>query len=166
MIQKYENVLSGFLLDKLHNFSRDGRQPTETNFFSWQEQVVTTSNAIFKFKLSDELFDEVCEEFIKKGIFPNKPKDADIAIQLYSRMAFIAWHEDAKYKFSGTVYLNQQWKPDWGGYFAYEENNEIKAIKPVLNQGVFFVPPMQHTVFSTSLDAPLRESLQIFVREF
>ena len=63
-----ENVFSDSLLEKLFIFSRDGKQPTKTNFFSWDADVVGGSNAIFLFNLEDDLKKEVAKELVFKGI--------------------------------------------------------------------------------------------------
>ena len=166
MLDIVENIFSNDLLKKLINFTRDGKQPTHTNFFNWTENVIGISNAIFTFDLTEELKKEVTEELIKKNVIKKEPKDWSVNIQLFSRCSFIPWHNDQKYIFSGAIYLNNNWNNDLGGYFMYEENNEIKAIVPKFNMGAFFKPPMQHQVSLTSLNAPMRESLQIFVKEF
>jgi Rps23 Pro-64 3,4-dihydroxylase Tpa1-like proline 4-hydroxylase len=58
--------------------------------------------------------------------------------------------------------MNQNWDDDWGGYFAYKDNNEIKCIKPEFNKLTYIEPPIQHTVFNTSSLAPIREAILIF----
>jgi hypothetical protein len=166
MIKVVENTLSEPTLEKLKAFTRDGKQPSGTNFFSWDGNVTGVSNAIFKFNLTDELKELVAKELIEKNIVQFTPKRWDVAIQLNSRMAYIPWHDDLNWAFTATVYLNNEWDPEWGGYFVYKDDNEIKAIVPSYNKSVSFKPPFWHSVLLTGINAPLRESLQIFVREF
>jgi len=162
-----KNVFSNELLEKLHMHTRiDGKQPTKTNFFSWSGAVTGTSNAIFAFELEAELKKTVAEELITKGIFKQIPKLWGANIYLMSRNSFIPWHDDSRYKFTCTAYLNKEWHSDLGGYFIYQDDEEKKALIPEYNMIVFFAPPIRHTCTITALNAPLRESLQIFVEEF
>jgi hypothetical protein len=164
---KIENeVLSESLIAKLKTFTRDGKQPTQTNFFGYDKGVTGFSNAVFGFTLSEDLKSEVCQELVAKGIFEKEPKDWKVFIHLMSRASFIPWHDDNTYAYTGTIYLNELWDKNLGGYFAYEDSNEIKCIFPTYNLGCFFKPPVMHSVTVTAGNAPLRESVQIFVKEF
>jgi hypothetical protein len=59
--------------------------------------------------------------------------------------------------------LNKHWDDDWGGYFAYKDD-DIKCIKPEFNKMTIIEPPIEHTVFSLTNNAPIRETIQIFGR--
>ena len=166
MIKVVENTFSAPTLEKLKTFTRDGRQPSSINFFDWTINVTGMSNAIFKFELTEDLKELVAKELIDKNILPSVPKKWGIAVQLCSRMSCIPWHDDPPWVFSATVYLNNEWNPDWGGYFAYEDGNEIKTIIPSHNKAVSFKTPLRHSVLLTAINSPFREALQIFVKEF
>jgi hypothetical protein len=161
-----KNLLSQELIAKLKAFTRDGKQPTQTNFFSYEANIVGFSNAVFGFLLNDELKDELCSQLIEKEVFYVKPKNWVAFIHLFSRASFIPWHDDCIYPYTGAIYLNEVWDKNLGGYFAYEDNDEIKCIVPTYNTGCFFKPPLMHTVTVTAGNAPLRETVQIFVKEF
>ena len=166
MIEITEDVLSLSTLEKLKMFTRDGKQPSSTNFFGWGASVTGMSNAIFKFALDKNLEDIVSNELVAKKILPSIPKDWNLAVQLNSRLSSIPWHNDVNWAFTATVYLNNEWNPEWGGYFVYADGDKIKAIIPQFNKSVSFKTPLKHSVLLTSIDAPFRESLQIFVKEF
>ena len=83
-----------------------------------------------------------------------------------SRASFIPWHDDGTYIYTGTIYLNEFWDENWGGYFAYADDGEIKCIAPFYNKGCFFATPLAHSALITAGNAPLRESVQIFVNKF
>lgn len=166
-VQIKQGALSQPLLDKLHIFTRDGKQPSRTNLFGWDPAVVGMSNPIFFFTLDEALRVEVVNELLKKDILPAKPKLMSANIALYSRYSFIPWHDDASHKYSATVYLNKTWDVNWGGYLAYQEPGaDVKCFVPTYNACVCYPTPLMHTVQLTSISAPMRESLQIFVNEF
>jgi Rps23 Pro-64 3,4-dihydroxylase Tpa1-like proline 4-hydroxylase len=80
------------------------------------------------------------------------------------RGSYIPWHGDGQCKIAATIYLNEYWDENWGGYFAYEDGVDIKCIKPQYNRMTLIKPPIRHTVFNTSSIAPIRETIQIFVK--
>ena len=162
----YKNVLSDKTLESLYLVTRTGVQPQSVNFFSYHESVVSVSNAIFNFNVSDNLKNLIIEELITKKVFLKHPKKWQCYVTLFSRGSFIPWHDDSNYVLTGTIYLNQNWDKDFGGLFLYEDNLEIKALIPEYNKGCFFIPPMYHTTTLTTINSPFRESLQIFVESF
>ncbi len=164
-----ENSLSNEMLQKLHQFTRTGKQPDQTNFFGYNIGVIGVSNAIFAFTLDKDIEDEILNELIQKNIFQHKPKKYTMHINLFSRGAFIPWHDDHSYMHTVTIYLNEIWSEDWGGAFLYKKPTnflDIACIYPKQNLAVSFKPPLYHSTTLTTINAPFRESLQIFVREF
>lgn len=78
------------------------------------------------------------------------------------QMASIGWHEDY-YPFSISVYMNEYWDRQWGGFFLHEDGHEIKAIKPEFNMGVVVPPNVQHSVTQVAHFSPTRRfSIQLF----
>ena len=77
--------------------------------------------------------------------------------------SYIPWHDDGGHEYGMTIYMNETWDRDWGGYFAYEDGDEIKCIKPEFNKLALIKAPVTHTVFVPSSAAPTRETIQIFV---
>ena len=166
MIKKYTNIFSNDLIVKLKNYTRDGRQPSRTNFFSYPADIVGYSNALFGFDVSDYLKNEILSSLIAAGVLEKEPAVWNAFIHLMSRNSGIPWHDDASYVFSGTVYLNEIWDKNLGGYFVYEDGEEIKCIVPTYNTGYFYPLPLKHSCLLTAGNAPFRESVQIFIKEF
>jgi Rps23 Pro-64 3,4-dihydroxylase Tpa1-like proline 4-hydroxylase len=84
--------------------------------------------------------------------------------QTNHRSNYTSWNNNIIYNSSPIIIfdLNEQWNEDWGGYLAYEANEEIKCLKPNFNTAIVTIPPMRHTVFLVNPQAPIRESIQIF----
>ena len=165
-MQITKDVFTEDVLERLHNFTRNGKQPTKTNFFSYASGIVDVSNAIFCFDLDEELKNIVFKELVNKSILPSVPKSSQAYVHLFSRNSFIPWHDDHTYIFTVTVYLNKSWDIDFGGLFIYQEDSELKCLFPKYNTAAHFKPPVGHTTTATNINAPFRESLQIFVKEF
>ena len=165
-MQIIENVFTEDVLTKLYDFTRSGRQPTNTNFFNYNANVVGMSNAVFCFELEEELKAIVFSQLINKKVLPSIPTKSQAYMHLFSRNSFIPWHNDSKYIFTVTVYLNNSWDINFGGLFVFQEGTELKCLFPKYNTAVNYVPPVGHTTTTTNINAPFRESLQIFVAEF
>lgn len=156
------NMLSMELIDKIKSYSYTQKN-VRTNLTSWNPDLIGTSGAILLYDLKDELLDEVKTE-VKKHI-PNIDDYGDLTAMyvLGGRFSFIQWHNDMPHSFAMTVYLNRQWDKNWGGAFVYENSNkEFITIYPEYNKSIYFIPPVWHTTNMSNLQAPLRESLQIF----
>ena len=145
-----------------------GLKRHRTNLTSWPSGVVGSSGTILVFdiendselfaKLKTALLPMVGQEFeSKKWIF---------TYAVGSYISFIPWHGDDKHLRSMTIYLNEVWDKNWGGYFLYESEDGIRAELPTFNKGILFTPPLQHSTTMPTLNAPLRLSLQLFVNDF
>jgi Rps23 Pro-64 3,4-dihydroxylase Tpa1-like proline 4-hydroxylase len=86
-------------------------------------------------------------------------------IYFWTKLSYIPWHDDTQADSALTIYLNDYWDQDWGGYFMFKLNNEIKAIKPDRNLGVIQTGNVSHSVSTVNLDADLRITLQAFFIE-
>jgi hypothetical protein len=166
-----KDILSPDVLAALHHLSRDGRQPSGVNFFSYgNENVVGVSNAIFQFVLGEDLRSQIADELIAKEIWPHLPKNWVAYVNLFSRSSFIPWHDDGNYVHTVTIYLNERWDYDWGGALLYSLEEppfeNVSCVYPERNKGVAYTPPLHHSTTLTAINAPMRESLQIFVQEF
>jgi hypothetical protein len=158
-IKIINNALSLSLIEIIKDYSRCGE--VSHSYMHWSKDVVKDSNPVLFKDLNEQISSKLIEE-IKNHI----PASDNIFCMWYGwiRGSYIPWHNDGKAKFGATIYLNEYWDNDWGGYFAYEDSSEIKCIKPEFNKMVVIEPPKLHTVFNTSSVAPIRETIQIFGR--
>jgi hypothetical protein len=158
-----ENVFSDELLAKLKKLSRSGKSH-RSNLTDWPDKVIGWSGGIIIFDLDEELLTEV-----KAQAEPYVPSHCakgtwHATIHLGTRMSYIPWHNDDAHIFNITVYLNTNWTREHAGYFIYADDDGcLKAVLPKYNLGLFYPPPIMHTVALSNFQAPLRESLQIFI---
>lgn len=160
----HHGALTQDLVQQIKQFSHS-KQEHRLNLTSWDPKVVGFSGPIMLFDLSEEL-----QEEIKAQLHPLLELDGaeykwSITYTLGSRFSFIPWHGDEGYIRACTVYLNDRWDYNWAGMFVYEAAPDtFHAIYPEYNKALVLYPPVDHTTTMPSIDAPLRESLQIFVK--
>ena len=95
-------------------------------------------------------------ELIKDMFRPHLPQCKELAAHftMWFANSGIAWHNDEGYEFGATFYLNQVWNRNWGGYYLYEEDDIIKAVKPKFNTLVINDKHEYHHVTQVSSAAP------------
>lgn len=162
MVTIVKNVLPLDLVEALWSYPQ--HQPLHrTNLSGWPSNVVGSSGAILLYELEGSLSSSVKRHLLPVVGLEYENYDWYMIYTLGSYLSFIPWHLDEKHVRSMTIYLNKEWDRDWGGYFMYELENEIRAVKPTFNTGVLFTPPLPHTTTMPTINAPLRLSLQVFV---
>jgi Rps23 Pro-64 3,4-dihydroxylase Tpa1-like proline 4-hydroxylase len=93
-------------------------------------------------------------------------QDDNIMLYYWTRHSYIPWHNDGiKYKGAITIYLNRDWHSDYGGYFLYEEQDEIKAVLPKRNLGVMQYGGLSHSTTPVNFDGDIRFTIQAFLRD-
>jgi len=106
---------------------------------------------------------------IKKEISPHIPEcDIDTQYNVWQPNSGISLHSDIGYKFGATIYLNDEWHADAGGWFIWlnSTTGEWNTVFPTKNLMVVNDMQEKHLVTSVSADTPyLRYTLQIWGRE-
>jgi hypothetical protein len=172
MINIYSNFLSEDAIKKLDDKIEEilhNSNPNVPNFTtsltSWGKNVQNSSTPIIRYvfnKNDDRLF-----QSLKTEIESKIPYYIDnMVIHFSPKLSYIPWHNDNHVIAALTIYLNKNWNVNWGGYFLYKLNDEIKGIKPELNLGILQEggdKGLPHCVTTTNIDADLRISLQLFL---
>jgi len=166
-LTKYEEFfteeLYGELIGTARHLLTQGGNTFCTNAW-WNNNIVKDSfpvliHGIYK---DSELFAKVREQIEKKTKLV--VNDHDIMIYYWTRFSYIPWHEDENYGGTLTVYLNEEWLPDWGGYFMYEDSKqEIRAILPKRNFGLLQQGGIRHSTTPVNYDGGMRMSIQVFL---
>lgn len=158
-----ENFLSLELIKNIKNYVY-GQKTHSSNFVRWRQNVIGSSSAVMVFDLPDTYANEITKVASEKfGL--TQVKDLGVMYYAWTRLSYIPWHNDFHANSGITIYLNEVWHKDWGGYFAYENDEKIECIKPSFNKAIKVTMPTYHTVFSTTIDAPVRETIQIFIEK-
>lgn len=104
---------------------------------------------------------QVIEEKTQKKVYED-----NIMLYYWTRYSYIPWHNDnSKYEGAITIYLNREWDPDFGGYFLYEEGDEIKALPPKKNFAVMQYGSLMHCTTPVNFSGDLRFTVQAFLGE-
>lgn len=162
---KIENVLSLDLIKRIRSYIRTKRE-CRTNITSWDRNVLMFSGPILIWDFPEDLKSELIGRV--KHHFGELQDDVEwiVTYTLGGRQSYISWHDDWPHLYAMTIYLNDNWNINWGGLLVCSEDSEgnsMEAIKPKFNCGIVIRPPVFHLTTSTTIDAPMRESIQIFV---
>lgn len=169
MITKYENFFSNeicseldILISRITSKENNTTPMYSTSIYSWKDELISHSTPILRYPITIE-YNKLLSK-IKREIFVKTNYQIDnVLIHFWPKLSYITWHEDLVYKGALTVYLNKIWDSNWGGYFMYQENDEIKAIKPEYNLGVLQENGVSHCVSTVNINADIRISIQVFL---
>lgn len=156
------NFLPVELVMKIKSLPRDSKI-SGTNLTDWRQEVVQTSGPILLYTVDESIRDEVSSVITGKLNLPETYNISYMAYTLGGRYSYLPWHDDNVHKFALTVYLNDSWDLNWGGAFMYQDGYEYKAIYPEYNKATYFMAPINHCTSMPSVQAPYRESLQVFL---
>lgn len=168
MVTKYKNILSEELyielVEYINTLIKDKPHKFGTTNLLWENGLIENSASIvrYDFDISDILINKKIRKEIENKI-PYMVKG--FCLHLWPNLSYITWHNDYHVKGALTIYLNEKWDANWGGYLMYKENSEIKAIKPERNLGVLQENNVEHSVTTINIGAEQRISLQFFLEE-
>jgi hypothetical protein len=152
------------LLTKIKNDSLHLRDQTVwRSNLTWDQGIVKSSSLVLIRHLGEEDTEDLKKELFKHAVYS---EDQDLTFRamtyLWSPLSFIPWHLDKNWIGAATIYLNDTWDHDWGGYLMWEDKAGIHATPPVFNRMVVNDANVKHSTTLTTKDANLRETIQIF----
>jgi Rps23 Pro-64 3,4-dihydroxylase Tpa1-like proline 4-hydroxylase len=109
-------------------------------------------------KIDEQVYDIIVDELESR--FEMKVKTASFCY--YLQKSYINWHNDMGHSGAATIYLNEKWDKEDGGFFVYELNNNLGIEIPKFNKCVFQKDKLFHATTPTSSNAPIRKILQVF----
>lgn len=164
-IEVIENILSEQLLKDCQDLAQEVLYSTETRWRSnmtWQNELKRKSNTVLVYEIkknNQNIFNRIRKEIKDKtGKHIN-----DLLIHFWPPLSYLDWHDDGVYSDAVTIYLNKEWSPSWGGYFLYNENDNIRGVIPKENLGIHQKGGIPHCVTTINVDSDIRVSLQAFL---
>ena len=76
----------------------------------------------------------------------------------------INWHDDRKWKYGATFYINRRWNSNFGGEFMFHSEKSHGFIPIVGNSLVIIKAPMNHKVNPVLSPVIPRVSIQMFIK--
>lgn len=159
-----------FTVDQLNTifrtiFSKENESKWSINKHFWEDGIQNKSLGVVSIFRIDGHLREMIEKVLSKFL---KPGETFQFIQYYewNQMSQINWHSDSGKKAAITVYLNEEWDPNWGGFFCWQETSgNAHLIVPKFNTAVIARDNPPHHVSLISPYAPIRKTLQICIVE-
>jgi hypothetical protein len=162
----YENLLDELLLEQCYAYSIDQydlKSFQVENKIHWDQDLVNDSQSIYSHFMPTS-----CDLYplISETIFEKTGQVASIIIFYYAMpQSHICWHNDADYDSAISIYLNRNWSPNYGGLFLYKMDKKLHAVLPTINTAVLQKDGVWHGTSATTIDSPIRLSIQIFCKQ-
>jgi Rps23 Pro-64 3,4-dihydroxylase Tpa1-like proline 4-hydroxylase len=142
--------------------SQDGEW--KTNYW-WNHNIIHDSHPVFVYHYRGAMRDKILSELLESEVISGNLDDYSCMNYVWTKMSHIPWHDDGHALEGVTVYLNEEWKHDWGGIFLYKKNESdtyIRGAIPKFNSAGKNTGHVLHTVTMVSNLAPPRVTLQLF----
>jgi len=165
-IKQFNNFLDINLIKNIKNkIHQNLAEPKWRSSLYWYFGFKNSSSPVLSFEIEDDIFKNIIKnKFI--SFFPQLTnKSMTVFYYIWPNLSFIPFHTDGGKYMGATIYLNEEWDKNHGGLFLYENNNEINVIIPEFNKCVVNDLKINHATTLTTIEAPYRETLQIFFYE-
>ena len=175
MIRVIEDVLSQSFIDELLQWNEQtkGGDVWSSNQTKWVDVLkYATGGTILSRALSDEWKNPIYYELVNRGKLDYLPYGSSAILYMGFATSCVNWHPDYADYDAMSIYLNKEWDSNWGGWFAWTEEN--KGVDAPINpkQGQFYCPQYNTAIYSTEREwhcttplatvAPPRISIQLF----
>ena len=133
----------------------------------WQENLIENIVPPLRTEVSNYKPFERLTTLIKRNPYvraeENITKTVTI-IHFTQKNSGINWHNDVKWKYGASFYLNHRWYQNWGGEFMFNDNNGHGWLPPLGNSLVIVKTPLMHKVNPVLSPTLPRISIQVFMR--
>jgi hypothetical protein len=170
MVTQYKNILSDELyielVEYVNKLIKDKPNNFTTSNLIWEENLRGNSTPISRY-VFDKRDDDIAVKIKKEIEDKTEYFVENFCLHLWPNLSYITWHNDNHVKAALTLYLNENWNANWGGFLMYLDTTDttIKAIKPEKNMGLLQENSVSHSVTTINIGADMRISLQFFLKE-
>ena len=146
----------------------NGDEETVVNRDVWDERLFkdTQGKNLITAIENEEFIDIIINRVIER--FNTSSNKSHYSILYYkSQGQFnINWHNDGQYQAAVSIYLNDNWHRDLGGYLIYQMDDEdlMTAVQPKIGTAVYHNGGVLHGTTPVSEGAPSRKSIQVFIK--
>lgn len=143
-------------------FKKDILFTDKTN--NWAEHLNTSPGRVEIYNIHETIDPELYKIISRKVNNEFGMEIKGCAFFFWLNNSNINWHNDAGHGGAATIYLNEKWKKEWGGFFIYKKDKKFGIEKPEYNKCVFQSGGIDHATTPVNKDAPIRKSLQVFFK--
>jgi hypothetical protein len=169
-IQYRQNVFNLEEVKKIlgHVMNESNRDRWYVNKHNWGDEIkkdiLGCVNILF---IRDE---DIIKMITDKFVDCLNPSEKFGTIQYYewNQLSQINWHNDGRHNGSITIYLNEKWDANWGGFFCWKQTRENingNFIIPEMGSAIVLRNGPPHFVSLVSPYADTRKTIQIFIRK-
>lgn len=170
MIKTFDNLLSDDTLkmynDDMHLLMGDANAiQWNVSLFNWSNEIKdSVVGCCYQRDVSDKLNELITQDLLNVGAVKSTDKVC-AKHYLWDRNSGIALHGDSHIKRSVTIYMNEEWNPNWGGIFVYQnEDDNWNAVMPKFNTAVMNDQHVKHMVTHVSALSPdIRATIQCWI---
>ena len=132
----------------------------------WDNRLINNIVPPLRTEVSKYLPFEQLKILVKHNAFfqIKDSKELSTTIHYMEKNSGINWHDDNKWKYGATYYLNHRWCKQWGGEFMFTHKKGHGWIPPVGNSLVIVKAPIEHKVNPVLSPIMPRMTVQIFMR--
>lgn len=162
-----KNFFSKEEIKFIKNYSEDVFESREILLSSkreWQKGLNDTSNEILIYVIDPIVDAEIYDIISLKMKKEFNMNIGGMSFFFYTNQSNINWHNDGGWSGAATIYLNEKWNREDGGFFIYEKDKKFGIELPEFNKCVFQKGGVDHATTLTSEDAPVRKILQVFFK--
>ena len=174
---KYNHVLRKSLANELRDLaysviSGKYHDPIRTwTNHAWNDSIIGKDSSVFCMLIPEKYLTEIQDTLISRGILDidnDQLLTETNSAMLYVWMpgSYIPYHSDAKYSKAVTVYLNEDWGFNDGGFFTWRKPNDEDwiCVIPHFNLGIVNAFGLEHGTTPVTSDK-LRVTVQIFLNK-
>ena len=169
MLKIYDNFFDSTFLSYIENLIAETKKEYNwnVNHFVFPEHIRHNPGTVLSNVLAEKDKTIIINELLSKKFFSTPPSLFEAYFQIGLPNSSIDWHQDNIVRekpidrIGLTVYLNREWEDHWGGFFMYEDNDKLSAIRPKFNCAVCQTS-LKHCTTIISPIAEPRLTLQLF----
>ena len=111
----HENYLNTDDIESLCNVAKRVQRTDNlrTNFGTWSDSIVQYSSPVMIYDIPDEYTTNLRQ-------YSELEDMTAFMLYFWSHGSYIPWHDDNHASVTGTIYLNDKWERDWGGYLCWD----------------------------------------------
>ena len=132
----------------------------------WSEDLIRHIAAPQRVQVNNYQPFEELKEMIKSQPYLPLPELEHMSTNIHymTKDTGIQWHNDSKWKYAATLYLNHRWNRNWGGEFMFMDGAGAGFIPILSNSMVIVKSPLEHKVNQVCSPIMPRISIQIFMK--